>query len=635
MSSGQKLTGDAPPRRRRHRGSISVTRLSELPAPASATANAAAGDGGGGDGDDGVTGLIVAREVAAAPNSLTKVAVLDGVLPFLPFPEFGAAARVCKVWHSVTLGSNIGAVDEDVAIGRAAATAAIGTWRRGVRQGEINPGKHFPFWVSVCAMRNCIDDATAGSLVRCMRDHSQAMQSVSAAMNAAATTAKSGSFASQPTGYAPDSLFDADSGGELAFRRRVGVFSRLQSWASTIPSAEGPSASWKARAAASIDRALVRFLRRQKSLREHTVPASSSSSSSSAAMSQALRDRVTRIARAYVGFVVARHASSPASSPSSDGSSVAGAGATVTHRMPDSVRDGSPAAQVAWGLAHAAADDENSAWLRSLVAQTAGTAVPLLAVMLWESRATSLSLLADEDEDAFWTLAVLNEHPWYGLGCAASHAADLNSLLRLHAPLVANHLASEEVTAEDFAPAWYGSLFAHAQALADQASVASSASVLYRVWDLFVTEGWKSLHRAAVALCKLHEPAILSTKGKDKLLALLIGVQENTGSDRVTMVALPAASVDAGPAPVAAFVDSMLALKITRKTLQRLVLKRASGLSLTQILPKDPKGNDGEAATAPPPPLPGTATRDETARWRATLTEGNPDAGTVPRSHSK
>ena len=318
----------------------------------------------------------VEQKLDATEHPLLKLHVVDHFLQYLSLPIFGLSAIVCRQWHFVTLTGK----------------KATGVWERGVRSGELGDnGRHAPFWSSMCDMRNCVSDPTAGTLVDCLRsdlrsdlDHGGKNISVV-------------------------SLFDATAGGPLSFDERDGVFLRLQGWAAAAAAEAGSAPggaradSWEARLAGSVASAIARCQERH-----HLLGTSSST--------RRLFSRVERVARTHVGFTVARRGTG-------------GGDGDLRRLTAASIRR----------CAEGASEEEVVSWL-----QKGAQAVGILIVLLWESRTKDELLSSMEDEDAFWTLGSLSECPWYDLQTfSTSLASDdhprmhqLRQLLDAHCPNV-------------------------------------------------------------------------------------------------------------------------------------------------------------------------------------------------------
>ena len=87
----------------------------------------------------------------------------------------------------------------------------------------------------------------------------------------------------------------------------------------------------------------------------------------------------------------------------------------------------------------------------------------------------------------------------------------LNELVRGKLPRVARQLEANGVAAELFATRWFVAIFANSLPI----------ETTLRVWDVFLLEGCKVLHRVALALLRIAEPRLLECRDQQELLCTL------------------------------------------------------------------------------------------------------------------
>ena len=124
-----------------------------------------------------------------------------------------------------------------------------------------------------------------------------------------------------------------------------------------------------------------------------------------------------------------------------------------------------------------------------------GMAIVCLSTALWLITATLLGLRAEQ--------AVFNE------------------LVASKLPRVAKQLHKHGVIAELFATRWFVALFANSLPI----------ETTLRVWDAFLLEGTKVLHRVGLALLRIAEPRLLACTDQQELLCTL---QDEQASQRRT-----------------------------------------------------------------------------------------------------
>ena len=498
------------------------------------------------DGDGDITQQQVQGEIDSAVHPMLESTLVDHTIQFLRLGDFVRSARVSKLWHDVTISGANGSH----------------VWKRGVRRGgEIRPGKQLAFWSTMTNFRNCISDPLVGSLASSLREYHHAMAS----------------------GEPRRTMFDHNAGGDLAFDRRKGVYTRMKKWATSTKSTD-----WKIALESKISGTISRFRRRL-------------GMSVDGVHLDALFDRVAVVANAYVGFVSARDVVN-ATSLSQETPSLHASLASLSSTL----NDISGAKRTKDGV-----DDPVAKWL-NVVAQ----AVPLLTIFLWGTQHYSSfehmpgvqsltqvvaaydggdALVRDiEDEDAFWSLAVLRESQWFDLQNFRPQKdfEDLRELLLKFTPKIIAHLDSHSVGIASFVSEWIGSGFT---------CLCTPGATLFHIWDIVVTEGRKCMYRVVIQVLLDCQSNILEIDDSDRLLDYLSG-HRATGA-RI----IDTKNKDGS------FVQRMLSLKVTHSMISALVVRAGKKMSVRNLLPASSKA----PTKAVVEPL------DTSAEWRTKLTLGS------------
>jgi len=125
----------------------------------------------------------------------------------------------------------------------------------------------------------------------------------------------------------------------------------------------------------------------------------------------------------------------------------------------------------------------------------------------------------DEGEErAFWQLVSVMHRPVNGI--RALYASDMRQcqlclhtfqeLCVMHLPAIARHIENEGLVFSMFATSWYMTIF----------SSSFPFDLVTRVWDAFLAEGFKIIHRVALSLLKCFSDIILSL-GFEELISFL------------------------------------------------------------------------------------------------------------------
>lgn len=139
--------------------------------------------------------------------------------------------------------------------------------------------------------------------------------------------------------------------------------------------------------------------------------------------------------------------------------------------------------------------------------------------------AALLLIFIDDAHEAFWCLCAVVETllpvDFYSatlLGLRVEQAV-FAELLQWKMPKLAAHLTHHAVVPELFATRWFVALFANALPV----------ETTLRVWDAFLLEGSKVLHRVGLALLRVAEPRLLACRDQQELLC---AIQEEQGACR-------------------------------------------------------------------------------------------------------
>jgi hypothetical protein len=131
--------------------------------------------------------------------------------------------------------------------------------------------------------------------------------------------------------------------------------------------------------------------------------------------------------------------------------------------------------------------------------------------------AALLLIFVEEPETAFWCLAAVVEFllpvDFFSatlLGLRIEQAV-FNDLVAIKLPKVSKQLRVHGVIAELFATRWFVALFANSLPI----------ETTLRVWDAFLLEGQKVLHRVGLAMLRVSEARLLQCQDQQELLCTL------------------------------------------------------------------------------------------------------------------
>ena len=110
--------------------------------------------------------------------------------------------------------------------------------------------------------------------------------------------------------------------------------------------------------------------------------------------------------------------------------------------------------------------------------------------------------------DAYWTLTAVMDQPRWNLRDIFSDRTPLvpqlwfvhEELLRKYCPKVQAHFAAQNMMPSMYVTKWFVTLFTRD----------FHFDFVVRVWDIFLHQGWKIIHRVALAILKSREKALLA-----------------------------------------------------------------------------------------------------------------------------
>lgn len=111
-------------------------------------------------------------------------------------------------------------------------------------------------------------------------------------------------------------------------------------------------------------------------------------------------------------------------------------------------------------------------------------------------------------EDAYWLLYTLMVSPRFHLRVLYLHGLpglkvcqfQFQQLFQLHHPRLAAHFEKHGVVADLYTTEWFMTLFTY-RAIPPETSA--------RIWDTFLADGWKAIHRAGLAILSISEHTLL------------------------------------------------------------------------------------------------------------------------------
>jgi len=131
--------------------------------------------------------------------------------------------------------------------------------------------------------------------------------------------------------------------------------------------------------------------------------------------------------------------------------------------------------------------------------------------------AALLLIFIDDPEEAFWCFVAVIEwllpEDFYSptlLGLRTEQAV-FNELVSTKLPRVSKQLQKHGVVAELFATRWFVAVFANSLPI----------ETTLRVWDAFLLEGCKVLHRIGLALLRIAQPRLLACTDQQELLCAI------------------------------------------------------------------------------------------------------------------
>lgn len=94
-------------------------------------------------------------------------------------------------------------------------------------------------------------------------------------------------------------------------------------------------------------------------------------------------------------------------------------------------------------------------------------------------------------------------------GCSIA-LLEFEHLFQIHLPILYNHMKCEDIIIQSFASEWFMTLYAYVLPL----------SVTFRVYDLFLVDGWKLLHRIGLAILSRAQNTLLTSAADEMILYL-------------------------------------------------------------------------------------------------------------------
>jgi hypothetical protein len=195
----------------------------------------------------------------------------------------------------------------------------------------------------------------------------------------------------------------------------------------------------------------------------------------------------------------------------------------------------------------------------------------------------------------------------------------LRQLLLLHCPSVLQHLDQHHIALSAFAWEWMASMGAHICADEDEnGGHGDGWTLVFRLWDMFVTEGWPVLMGACVVLLKQHAYGIVQETNTPRLVSMLqteIRYSSTTSANHV--------------------VEELLALNITHPDLAHHMISSGSTHSLRNTFALAGTATVAATATAEANDVLAaqrrTSERDGSKEWRKRL---GPQASTSHQHHT-
>ncbi|EAN78271.1 GTPase activating protein, putative [Trypanosoma equiperdum] len=144
----------------------------------------------------------------------------------------------------------------------------------------------------------------------------------------------------------------------------------------------------------------------------------------------------------------------------------------------------------------------------------------------------TLLIQIGDEESTFSAFVSIMENPRYsmaklyapGFPLLFVRLHQLQKLLGRHCKKLLKRLMEYGIELSTFAANWYLTLFAYH----------FNFGLLSRIWDMFLCEGWKIIHRVAIALLLLHKSALDRARDGAELLIALNTAHE--GKDEVEVI---------------------------------------------------------------------------------------------------
>lgn len=150
--------------------------------------------------------------------------------------------------------------------------------------------------------------------------------------------------------------------------------------------------------------------------------------------------------------------------------------------------------------------------------------------------AATLLVQLQNEHEAFWAFCALMERPLYnmqdyflpdfpGLKCGFYV---FEHLLKLQSRRLYERLVRDSVEPTFYATHWFLTVF----------SYNISFSLLVRIWDMFLCEGWKPVYRVALAFLLMEKKKLKSAPNQIELILMLKKIQEEQASEQLIAKAL-------------------------------------------------------------------------------------------------
>lgn len=143
--------------------------------------------------------------------------------------------------------------------------------------------------------------------------------------------------------------------------------------------------------------------------------------------------------------------------------------------------------------------------------------------------ASTLLLQIEDEEKSFWALCSLMErYPYQMEGLYEPGFPQLrccfyvlDKLLQQQSSKLAHHFDAFSIEPSFYATHWFMTVFTYH----------FNFSLISRIWDMFLCEGWKPVYRVSLALLLLGQKQLLSASDQTAVLTVLRGIHENKNPD--------------------------------------------------------------------------------------------------------